>query len=132
MVVALSADNSFTGGTTITSGALQLGAGGTTGSVQGNIVDNANLAIDRSDTVTVSNTISGTGGLIKEGSNTVILTSDNSFGGPATIAGGTLQLGNGGTSGTVGGDVVDAGIWRSTIAATSHSRASSPLREPSN
>ena len=36
----LTGDNTYTGGTTISAGTLQLGNGGTTGSLAGNIVDN--------------------------------------------------------------------------------------------
>ncbi|GHU08541.1 hypothetical protein FACS1894158_17860 [Betaproteobacteria bacterium] len=48
----LTADNSYTGGTTINTGTLQIGNGGTTGRVDGNIVNNANLVFNRSDAFT--------------------------------------------------------------------------------
>src|SRR5262249_26438931 len=52
---------SHTGGTTISGGTLQIGNAGTTGSITGNIVDNATLNFNRSDTYTYSGVISGTG-----------------------------------------------------------------------
>ena len=45
----LAGNNTYTGGTTISGGTLQLGNGGTSGSVVGNIVDNALLVFNRSD-----------------------------------------------------------------------------------
>jgi outer membrane autotransporter protein len=106
-VLTLTADQAFTGLTTITAGTLQLGNGGTTGSVQGNIVDNATLAVNRSDALTISGTISGTGALVQAGAGTTILTADNSYTGGTTIEAGALQLGNGGTTGSILGDVVN-------------------------
>ena len=102
-------DNTFTGLTTIGAGTLQLGNGGTTGAVTGDILDNAALTINHSNTVTVSGTISGTGSLAQNGTGTTILTAANSFTGGTTINAGTLQLGNGGTTGSLAGDVVDNG-----------------------
>ena len=47
---ALTFDNIYSGTTTIAAGTLQLGTGGTTGSLgAGNIVNNGTLAFDRSD-----------------------------------------------------------------------------------
>jgi autotransporter-associated beta strand protein len=107
--LVLTADDTYTGGTTISAGVLQLGNGGTSGSVTGDIVDNSALEIDRSNTVTLSGLISGTGSLSQIGTGTTILTGDNTYSGGTTIAAGTLQLGNGGTSGSVTGNIVDNG-----------------------
>ncbi|MGJ3699364.1 autotransporter outer membrane beta-barrel domain-containing protein [Variovorax sp. AFSI2.2] len=106
-VLTLTADQAFTGLTTITAGTLQLGNGGTAGSVQGNIVDNATLTVNRSDALTLSGTISGSGALVQAGVGTTILTADNSYTGGTTINAGTLQLGSGGTTGSIVGDVVN-------------------------
>jgi len=106
-VLTLTTDQAFTGLTTISAGTLQLGNGGTTGAVQGNIVDNATLTVNRSDALTLSGTISGSGAFVQAGSGTTILTADNSYAGGTTISAGTLQLGNGGTSGSIVGDVVN-------------------------
>ncbi len=103
----LTADNTYTGGTTITAGTLQLGNGGASGGIVGDVADNGNLAFDRSDTVTFAGTISGTGAVNQIGGGTTILTADNTYTGPTTIAAGTLQLGNGGALGVVVGDIID-------------------------
>jgi autotransporter-associated beta strand protein len=106
----LTSDDSYSGGTTISAGILQLGNGGTTGSIVGDVTDNAALAFDRSDTVTFAGVISGNGTVAQIGSGTTVLTSDNSYSGGTTISAGTLQVGNGGGAGSVGsGPVLDDG-----------------------
>ena len=45
----LTGTNTYSGGTTIDAGTLQLGNGGTTGSIVGNVTNNATLALNRSD-----------------------------------------------------------------------------------
>ncbi|MET3654913.1 outer membrane autotransporter protein, partial [Dyella japonica] len=89
----LSGDNSYTGGTTISAGALQLGNGGTTGSILGDVTDNGTLAFDRSDDITYGTVISGTGAVTKLGSNTLTLTAASTYTGATTVAAGTLRAG---------------------------------------
>jgi autotransporter-associated beta strand protein len=105
----LTADNTYSGGTTITAGKLQLGNGGTTGSIVGNVVDNGALVFERSDVVTFPGVISGTGSLAQAGTGNTILTGNNTYSGGTTITAGMLQLGNGGTTGSIVGNVVDNG-----------------------
>jgi fibronectin-binding autotransporter adhesin len=107
----LVADNTYSGGTTIGAGTLQIGNGGTTGSLgSGDIVDNGTLAFNRSDTVTLDNEISGTGNLRQSGTGTLVLTGSNSYSGTTTISAGTLQVGDGGTAGSLGtGAITDNG-----------------------
>ena len=109
--VILTAANTYTGGTTISGGILQLGNGGTVGSVVGAIVNNGTLALDRSDAgLILSGVISGTGTLVQMGTGTSILTAANTYSGGTTISAGTLQLGNAGITGSIVGNVVDNGI----------------------
>jgi autotransporter-associated beta strand protein len=105
----LTGANTYSGGTTISGGTLQLGNGGTTGSILGNVTDNGVLAINRSDTVTFASTISGSGAFHQLGTGTTILTADNNYTGGTTISAGTLQLGNGGTTGSIVGNVLNDG-----------------------
>ncbi|MBU6444520.1 MAG: autotransporter-associated beta strand repeat-containing protein, partial [Alphaproteobacteria bacterium] len=51
----------YTGGSTINAGTLQLGNGGTGGSIIGDLVDNGQFTINRSDSYTFGGVISGTG-----------------------------------------------------------------------
>ncbi len=105
----LSGNNSYSGGTTIAAGTLQLGNDGASGSIVGNVADNGTLAFDRSDVSTFAGAISGTGALVQLGSGTTALTADNSYTGGTTISAGTLQLGDGGTSGSIVGNVTNNG-----------------------
>jgi outer membrane autotransporter protein len=107
--LTLTGNNTYTGNTTISAGMLQIGNGGTSGSVTGNVTDNGTLAFDRSDAVTFAGVISGTGALVQLGSGMLILTGNNTYSGGTTISAGTLQIGNGGTSGTIAGSVTDNG-----------------------
>ncbi len=95
--------NTYSGTTTIASGTLQLGASGATGTLgSGAVVNNGTLNFNRSNAMTVGNTISGTGAVHQTGSGTTTLTADNSYSGTTTVSGGTLELGSGGTTGTWG------------------------------
>ena len=108
----LTGTNTYTGATTIGAGTLQIGDGGTSGSIgAGAIVNDGTLSVNRSDTVTLANSISGSGALVQAGAGTTILTGANSYSGSTTIAAGTLQVGDGGTSGTLGlGNVANDGM----------------------
>ncbi|MDB5603808.1 MAG: outer rane autotransporter barrel domain protein [Bradyrhizobium sp.] len=96
----LTADNAYTGGTTISAGILQLGNGGASGSIVGNVLDNATLAVNRSDSFTLAGQISGTGTFQQLGTGTTILTNANTYAGGTTIAGGTLRVENNAALGT--------------------------------
>ena len=92
--LTLTGTNSYTGATTVSNGILQLGAGGTTGSVSGNIVNNAALLLNRTDDYPLGNTISGTGTLTQIGAGNVSLTAANTFNGNTVISAGTLTTDN--------------------------------------
>ena len=104
----LGGDALHTGGTTIDAGVLQIGAGGTTGSLAGDIVNHAELVFDRSDALMFAGDISGTGTLTKRGSGTLTLVGTNDATGGTTISAGTLRIGDGGTSGSLAGDITNA------------------------
>ncbi|HEX4053159.1 MAG TPA: autotransporter-associated beta strand repeat-containing protein [Tepidisphaeraceae bacterium] len=105
--LALTATNDYGGGTTISRGSLQIGDGGTTGSVAGNITDNANLAFDRTDSITFSNTVTGSGSLTQLGTGTVAITGADAYSGGTIISAGSLQIGAGGTTGSITNNVTD-------------------------
>ena len=105
--LTFSGSNSYTGGTTISGGTLQIGAGGTTGFIAGNVINNAAIAFNRSDALSFSGTVSGSGALTKSGLGSLTLTGSNTYTGGTTISGGTLQIGSGGTTGRIAGNVVN-------------------------
>ena len=107
--LTLTGSNLYTGGTTISAGTLQLGNGGTSGSIVGDVTNNGTLAFNRSDILTFPGMISGSGSVSQIGTGTTILTGNNTYTGGTTISAGTLQLGNGGTSGSIVGDVANNG-----------------------
>ena len=97
------------GSTTITAGTLQIGNGGTAGSIgSGGITNNSSLVFNNTGTVTAGGVISGTGSLTQQGTGTLVLGGANTYSGITTINGGTLQVGDGYTSGQLGtGNVTD-------------------------
>ncbi len=98
-------DNTGGLGTVITAGTLQIGAGGTTGSLGvGPITNNASLVFNRSDATTLAETITGTGTLTKQGSGALTLTADNTLD-STTVASGSLLLANATGSATGAGTV---------------------------
>jgi autotransporter-associated beta strand protein len=109
LTIATNNDNS--GVTTINAGIVQVGAGSNRGSLgAGNIVNNGGLVFNRSTGLTVPGVISGTGSLEKGGAGTITLAADNTYTGTTAITRGTLAIGDGGTTGSIGpGDVVNNG-----------------------
>ena len=108
--VTLLGNNTYTGGTMISAGTLQVGNGGPTGSISGNVLDNAALVVDVSGNPTFAGAISGSGGLAQSGTGVLTLLASNSYTGGTTISAGTLQLGNGGLTGSIAGNVLDNGV----------------------
>ncbi len=100
-LLVLTGANTYAGGTTISAGTLQVGNAGTTGNLgAGNVVNNGALLFIRTDAVTVSNTISGTGSLSQLGTGTLTLDGNNSYSGGTTVVDGTLRLGSSTAAGT--------------------------------
>ncbi len=99
----LANDNIYTGGTTISQGTIQVGTGGTSGSLGfGDVTNNGTLSFNRSDEITFTNAISGAGIVRQAGGGKLILTADNTYSGGTAINGGTVQVGDGGATGSLG------------------------------
>jgi autotransporter-associated beta strand protein len=92
----LSGDNTYTGLTTISGGTLQIGNpatnNGTTGSVVGNILDNAALVFARSNTYNYSGQITGTGTVTQIGTGTLTLPGINTYTGATNVNAGILEV----------------------------------------
>lgn len=121
--LTLTGDNTYTGGTTISAGTLQLGNGGTTGSLAGDIANNAALAVNRVDALTLGGRISGTGSFTQAGTGTTTLSGANTYSGATTVAAGTLKAGSANTFSAAsahrvsGGATLDTGGFNQTVAA---------------
>ena len=100
--LTLSGNNNYSGATVIGLGTLQLGDGGTSGSLSSSsaITNNGTLAINRSDEMTISNNISGTGSFTKSGAGKLILSGTNTYTGLTTVSAGTLAV-NGSVAGAM-------------------------------
>jgi autotransporter-associated beta strand protein len=90
----LTGSSTYTGATTVNTGTLQLGSGGTSGSVAGPIIDNNLLVLNRADDYSLGNVISGSGNLSQTGSDNVTLSATNTFTGSTVISAGTLTTGS--------------------------------------
>ncbi len=108
--LVLSGKNESAVATTVAGGTLQVGNEFGNGSIVGNIVNNATLKFQTTLSQTYDGVISGSGSLIKSGTGTLILTAVHSFTGETTISQGTLQIGDGLTTGSVLGAIVNNGV----------------------
>lgn len=96
--LVLSGANTYSGATTVSAGTLQLGDGGTTGSLNtaSALVNNATLAFNRSNTLTQGTdfnaVISGTGEVRQIGTGTTVLNGANSYSGATVVSAGTLRV----------------------------------------
>ena len=101
------ATNTYSGNTKISAGAIQLGSGGTTGSINNNPIElvgtGGGLRINRSDDFTFSTVITGggiTGNALdpsafnKDGPNTLTLVAENTYTGTTRLGGGMIAIGS--------------------------------------
>ena len=91
----LTGTSTHTGGTTVSTGTLQIGDGAANGSVVGSITTNATLAFNPSSAQSFGATINGSGNVTKLGTNTLTLTGAATHTGLTTASNGTLVVGNG-------------------------------------
>jgi len=97
-MVRIEANNTgYSGTTTINEGTLQLGsfAGSASGALgSGEIINNATLRINRSNSFALGNLISGSGAVTQTGAGTTTLSNANTYAGGTTLTAGTLLVTN--------------------------------------
>ena len=108
--LVLSGTNTYST-TTISTATLQIGNAGTTGTLGTgavSIASGASLVFDRTNSYTVTNTISGAGTLTQNGSGTTVLdgASANTYTGLTSVNNGTLELSKPASTNAFGGDLV--------------------------
>ncbi len=97
--LVLTGTNTYTGVTTVSHGTLQLGDGGNSGSILGDVVVDGDLygrgtlAFNRSDEYAFSGAISGNGIVVQRGSGTTVFEGNNTFTGGLTVEKGTAKAG---------------------------------------
>jgi len=86
-------NNSYSANTIINAGVLKVGNGGTSGALgSGDINNNGALEFNRSDDVSLSQIITGTGTLTKKGTNTLTIATASTYTGATTVSNGTLII----------------------------------------
>ena len=108
----LSGSDGYAGGTMISAGTLQMASVPGTGplviqnatfqasgafGINGPVTvghANSTISVDAAQTLTLSSSVSGNGGLNKTGAGVMVLASTASYQGPTNISGGTVQIGN--------------------------------------
>jgi outer membrane autotransporter protein len=90
--LTLSADNGYSGVTTVSAGTLQIGNGGTTGSITGNVANDGTLAFNRADAMTFGGEIAGSGGVDQIGAGTLTLSGASRYSGATRVLAGTLNV----------------------------------------
>lgn len=99
--------NTYTGPTLISGGVLQIGAGGATGTLgAGPVTNQSILAFNRTGSLLVPNRITGSGALSNVLGTTILTGTDNAWTGGTIVLGGSLQVGNGGANGSLGGGAI--------------------------
>jgi autotransporter-associated beta strand protein len=117
----LTGANTYSGATTLSGGALQIGDGGNAGTLGvGGVTDNASLIFNRYDNVVCSNLISGSGSLTQAGDGVLTLNAANTYSGATFVTAGTLALTNSGSiAGSTNINLSNSGIF-DVSGTTSH------------
>ncbi|MBT5902719.1 MAG: hypothetical protein HOH58_11510, partial [Opitutaceae bacterium] len=116
--LTLTGDNTYTNITTLNAGTLNIGDGGTTGSLTSNITNKSAVVFNRSNGSTYANIISNVGTVEKTGSGNLTFSGDNTYTGATTVSNGPLTLAHKDALGSAAsGTTADSGA---TLALTNN------------
>jgi fibronectin-binding autotransporter adhesin len=117
--LTLAGTNTYSGATNIDGGNLQVGAGGATGSIVGDIslASGAALCFSRSDTCTYAGQISGSGTVTQAGSGMLILTNADNSQATTILSAGVLSVSSDGNLGASASVAFSGGILQVTGTA---------------
>jgi autotransporter-associated beta strand protein len=98
----LANNNTYSGGTTISAGTLQIGSGAASGTLGGgSVTNNIALVVNHSDSVSVTSPITGTGSITQSGVGSLTLSGANTYsGGTVLTSTGVLVITNSNSLGT--------------------------------
>jgi autotransporter-associated beta strand protein len=123
-ILSVTGTNLYTGGTTVSAGALR----GAVGSLQGDIVNNASVEFAQGTDATYTDVVSGTGSLTKTGAGVLSVTGTNTYTGGTTVSAGSLDL-----DGSLASDVTVASTGKiEGVGSTSGDLTSSGVVAPGN
>jgi len=94
--LTLAGTNTYSGGTTVAAGTLQIGGGSLAGPITGNILNYGTVTLFPGGTVALQSTISGPGG-VRVLSGTLTIDQPQTYTGPTTLVGGQIVLGPNGS-----------------------------------
>ena len=138
--LVLNGSNSYTGGTTFSEGTVQVAADANLGAASGDLTfaggalentasmtsardvhfntGGGALNVDASTTLTLSGTLDGAGGMVKQGEGTLVLSGDNnSYAGGSLLQAGVTEISGDNNLGT-GEVALDGGVLHSTADVT--------------
>lgn len=128
LILANTTPNDYAGLTAVSAGTVQIGNGGTAGSLgMGGILNSATLVFNRSDALLVSGPVSGSGTLRQQGAGVVSIPNVTSYSGPVIINVGVLAMGASATltpSGLISGNGSFGVVGSGTVVLTNNNNYS--------
>jgi fibronectin-binding autotransporter adhesin len=136
--LTLTGANTYTGATVVgTNAAIQIGSGGTTGSIASSSISSpgtGDIGFDLSSSYTYAGALSGSLGVVQHGAGVTTLSGTNTYSGATTVNAGTLQAGStsafGGATGlsqvtVANGGTLDLSIFSNTVGSIAGGSTSS-------
>ena len=122
-VLTLTGNNSYSGGTTVSAGALV----GNSSSLQGNILNNASVVFNQSGAGIYAGMMSGSGSLTLQGGGLLNLTGTNTYTGGTSVSGGLINFNSANNFGTGAITLAGGGLQWATGTTTDISARLAPL-----